>query len=115
MITKVWDDMTFKAQMSWNIPGTLTDVRGIFLDDLSGEDEFEIIRWNFHEDYRNGDRGGVWVKWTEKRVITGPAAAMGSWYYGHIRSDGTLAGIHFLDAESPIPSASDSFVLNLVK
>jgi hypothetical protein len=115
IVTEVQDDMSFKGQMSWNTQGVLTEVYGSFVNDFSSEEEFELVRWNFHADYRNGDRDGVWVKWAERGIIKGSATAQSGWYYGHIRSNGKLVGIHFFSSEALIPSSDDYFVLDLLK
>lgn len=107
------DDTTFKGQMSWggNSPA-LTKMNGYFVTDFSTESEFELARWNFHEDYEGGDRSGTWVKWTETEMIKGGNYTMNGWYYAHIRTDGTLVGIYYFSPEATTP-ATDYYVLEL--
>lgn len=101
---------------SWN-DGTrnltvITKMEGSFVTDFG--DAFEQARWNFHEDYEGGDRSGIWFKWTETAMVKGTNYPLNGWYYGHIRSDGTLVAIYFFNDTDPTPDASFYCILNLV-
>jgi len=108
---------SFKGQMYWGgtsrSKGALTKMDGSYVTDFG--DAFEQGRWNFHEDYKNGDRSGLWLKWTETEMLTGSDYTMNGWYYAHIRTDGTMVGIYFYNPESPVPDTSSYYKLNLAK
>ena len=114
LIEKV-DGTTFSGKMIWqsfgsNARGAILRMNGEFVTDFG--DELEQARWNNHEDYRNGDRSGTWLKWTETEVIDGGNYTVNGWYYAHIRSDGSMLAVYFFNA-TEIVADSGTFVFRL--
>ena len=72
-------------------------MNGEFITEF-GDDEVEQARWNNHEDYRNGDINGSWLKWTETEIIDGGANyTLNGWYYAHIRESGKMVVVYFFN------------------
>jgi len=90
----------FSGKMVWtgkgNFRGATTVIEGEFITDFG--DASEQAMWGKHPDY-NGSLEGNWIKWTETGFVQGRGYTLGGWYYGHIREDGTMMGIYFLNAE----------------
>jgi len=55
----------------------------------------EQNRWGFLPDFKSGNKGGIWLRWTETANVKGCCVIMNGWYYAHIQSNGHLAGIFF--------------------
>ena len=106
----------FTGKMVWtggtNYRGAITVIEGEFVTDFS--DATEESKWNKHPDYQNGERDGVWIKWTETKFVSGGGYTLGGWYYGHIGKDGSMTGIYFLN-DQVSSYANDSWKLKLVK
>ena len=105
---------TFSGKMIWqsikNGRGAITKMNGMFVKDFG--DTTEQSKWGFNPDFKNGDKSGTWLKWTETDMIQGSNYTLNGWYYAHIRTDGTMVGIYFFSASASKP-ASDSYTLTL--
>ena len=119
-ITLMFDEMqgdTFIGKMFWNgtsnFRGAITKISGQFVQDFG--DATEQAKWGNHPDYKNGDRSGIWVKWTEIGFVNGSGYTLGGWYYGHIQENGTMVGIYYLNDKITSFSSSDSWELEQVK
>jgi hypothetical protein len=103
---------TFTGKMIWtgkgNIRGATTIIEGEFVTDFG--DAVEQAKWGKHPDY-TGVLEGPWIKWTETGFVQGRGYTLGGWYYGHIREDGSMAGIYFLNDEITSFSSSDFWEL----
>ncbi len=100
---------SFTGRMLWHptaaYPLTITKMNGEYVQDFS--DAFEQGRWNNLPDFKSGDKSGIWLKWTETEMISGNTTfTMNGWYYAHIRADGKLVGIYYLNATETTPDAS---------
>jgi hypothetical protein len=88
---------------------TILKMNGEYVTDFGNE--VEQARWNNLEDYKNGDRSGAWLKWTETEVIDGYASSgLNGWYYAHIRKDGDMVAVFFFnDKETVAETAKYAF------
>ncbi len=90
------DGDVFLGKMFWtgmaNFRGAITRISGQFVSDFG--DAQEQAMWGNHPDYRNGDRSGAWIKWTETEFVNGGGYTLGGWYYGHIVKD-KMTGIYY--------------------
>jgi hypothetical protein len=108
---------TFSGKMVWQpfgkrAKGAILKMHGEFITDFG--DSWEQKKWAYHEDYKNGDRSGTWLKWTETEIIEGAYYTVNGWYYAHIREDGTMMAIYFYSADATIPS-NVTFMFTLVQ
>lgn len=105
---------TFTGKMVWtgkgNFRGATTIIEGEFVTDFGDAGQQAI--WGKHPDY-TGVLDGTWVKWTETGFSQGRGYTLGGWYYGHVREDGTMAGIYFLNDEITSFASSDFWELEL--
>ena len=89
--------LTFTGKMIWqsfgSARGAILRAVGEFVTDFG--DSIEQTKWNNLDDYRNGDRSGAWLKWTETEIIDGGNYTVNGWYYAHIRKDGTMVAVYF--------------------
>ena len=114
IIEKMHGD-SFSGKMVWmgtgKFRGATTVISGEFVKDFG--DAVEQAKWGEHQDYSDGDRNGAWLKWTETGFVQGRGYTLGGWYYGHIREDGTMVGIYFLNDEITSYASSDTWKLDL--
>ena len=120
VITVMLDKMdgnTFVGKMFWtgtaNFRGAITKINGEFVQDFG--DATEQAKWGNHPDYKNGDRSGTWLKWTEVGFVNGSGYTLGGWYYGHIQENGKMVGIYYLNDKITSFSSSDLWELELSK
>ena len=112
LIEKV-DGSTFTGKMIWQsflrYRGAILRMNGEFVTDFG--DETEQTKWNNLEDYRTGETGGTWLKWTETEYIDGHEhMTLNGWYYGHIRDDGkTLVVVYFFNATETVADSGKFF------
>jgi hypothetical protein len=92
-------ETTFTGKMIWqafsNSRGATLKMNGEYITDFGNE--LEQIRWNNLQDYKDGDKSGTWLKWTETAVIAGGNYTTNGWYYAHIREDGTMVAVYFFN------------------
>ncbi|HNB85163.1 MAG TPA: protein kinase [Anaerolineales bacterium] len=116
IVIEKMNGQTFTGKMVWtggtNYRGAITVIEGEFVTDFG--DATEQAKWNKHLDYQNGDRDGIWIKWTETKFVSGGGYTLGGWYYGHVGKDGSMTGIYFLNDQAS-SYANDSWKLKLVK
>lgn len=110
-IVKV-NDSTFTGTMYWHTDQCqITErVEGDIIQDITTATEQN--RWKLHPDYQSGDLGGVWLRWTQNESIGGTRCYLtisGDWWYGHLRSDGHLVGIHFTNDTNLEPDKDATF------
>lgn len=120
IITIIFEELNgneFSGKMFWtgtaNFRGAITKISGQYVTDFG--DAEEQAKWGNHPDYRDGDRSGTWVKWTETVFVNGGGYTLGGWYYGHIQDDGTMVGIYYLNDEVKSFASSDSWKLKRTK
>ncbi len=106
----------FNGKMYWHANKwynlTITRMNGEYVQDFG--DALGQDRWSKHPDFQSGIGDGTWLKWTETEMISGNSIfTMNGWYYGHLRSDGTMVGIYYMNATETTP-ATDSWELHLV-
>jgi hypothetical protein len=105
---------TFTGKMVWsgkgNFRGATTTISGEFVTSFG--DEKDLSKWKEHPDY-TGEFSGSWIKWTETGFVQGRGYTLGGWYYGHIREDGSMAGIYFLNDEATSYASSDFWKLEI--
>jgi len=90
--------------------GAILKMNGEYITDFG--DQVEQTKWNNLEDYKNGETGGSWLKWTETEVISGGNYTTNGWYYAHIREDGTMVAVYFFNnTETVADSGSFEFRL----
>ncbi|MBI3172767.1 MAG: hypothetical protein HYZ25_03540 [Chloroflexi bacterium] len=113
IIEKVNGDQ-FTGKMVWvgtnKYRGATTVISGEFATDFG--DAAEQAMWGKHPDY-TGSLDGTWLKWTETGFVQGGGYTLGGWYYGHIREDGSMMGIYYLNAEITSLASSDYWELKL--
>ncbi|MBI5954966.1 MAG: hypothetical protein HY865_25185 [Chloroflexi bacterium] len=102
------DGNAFTGRTFWtNTSGytTILKMNGEYVTDFG--DEVEQARWNNLEDYKNGDRNGAWLKWTETEVIDGYAdSGLNGWFYAHIREDGDMVAVFFYNEKETVAEAA---------
>jgi hypothetical protein len=115
-ITIILEDMkgdTFTGKMFWsgtsNFRGAITRIEGQYVTDFG--DAKEQAMWGNVPDYRDGDRSGAWIKWTETTFVNGGGFTLGGWYYGHVRDEDTMTGIYYLNDKINSFSSSDYWEL----
>ncbi len=103
---------TFTGKMIWqsfgNSRGATLKMNGEYITDFGNQ--VEQAKWNNLEDYKNGDKSGTWLKWTETEVIVGGNYTTNGWYYAHIREDGTMVAVYFFNNTETVADKG-SFVL----
>lgn len=108
------EGLSFTGSMYWaplgNFKGALSAMNGEFITDI--DTATEQNRWRLHKDFKNEDKSGTWLRFTETDILDGCCLTMGGWYYAHIRSDGTLVGIYFYNSTDSQP-ANATFELKL--
>ncbi len=119
-ITIIIEEMkggTFSGKMFWagadNFRGAVTKISGEFVTDFG--DAKEQAKWGNLPDYKDGDRSGTWIKWTETGFVDGGGYTLGGWYYGHIQDDRTMVGIYYLNDEITSFASSDFWELSKTK
>jgi len=89
------DGTSFSGKMIWQsfnkFRGAILKMNGEYITDFG--DSLEQSKWNYHEDYKKGDRSGTWLKWTETEILDGRYYTVNGWYYAHIREDRTMVAI----------------------
>ena len=120
IITIIIEEMngdTFSGKMFWtgtaNFRGAITKISGQYVTDFG--DAEEQAMWGNLPDYRDGDRSGSWIKWTETVFVNGGGYTLGGWYYGHLRDSNTMVGIYYLNDKIISFASSDSWELEKVK
>jgi hypothetical protein len=84
---------------------TILKMNGEYVTDFGNE--VEQARWNNLEDYKNEDKSGTWLKWTETEVIDGYASSgLNGWYYAHIREDGEMVAVFFFNDKETVAEAA---------
>jgi hypothetical protein len=115
LIEKMEGD-TFSGKMFWtgtaNFRGAITRISGQFVSDFG--DAQEQAKWGNHPDYRDGDRSGGWIKWTETDFVNGGGYTLGGWYYGHILKN-KMTGIYYLNDKINSFASSDFWELEKTK
>jgi hypothetical protein len=105
---------SFTGKMIWagtsKFRGATTKISGQYVKDFG--DVMEQAKWGNHPDYKNGDRNGVWIKWTEDGFVKGGGYTLGGWYYGHIQDARTMVGIYYLNEDIISFAKSDSWELS---
>jgi hypothetical protein len=106
---------TFTGKMIWqsysNSKGAILKMNGEFITDFG--DELEQARWNNLEDYKNGDKDGTWLRWTETELIEGANYTVNGWYYAHIRENGKMVAVYFFNKTETVAD-SGTFSLRQV-
>jgi hypothetical protein len=106
---------TFTGKMIWQsfgkYKGAILKMNGEFVTDFGNE--VEQAKWNNLEDYRNGERSGYWLKWTETQIIDGANYTVNGWYYAHIRENGTMVAVYFFNDHETVADKG-SFILQQV-
>jgi len=94
---------TFSAKMNWRFStcSALMSLTGEIIDNISTASEQS--RWALHPDFRSGDTGGIWLRWTQLETLSGANCYVntGDWWYAHIRSDGHMIGMRFMNPTDP--------------
>ncbi len=110
-------ESTFTGKMLWtgtdNFRGAMTAISGEFVTDFGDAEEQAL--WGNHPDYKNGDRSGAWIKWTETTFLNGGGYTLGGWYYGHIQDGDSMTGIYYLNEKVTSFASSDFWELEKVK
>ena len=90
----------------------MAEVTGYYVDNFTLDD---FPKWSQIADFKNGDRSGSWLIFTETRVLhdNGGALQVNDWFYAHIRENGTMVGVYFTELGSDKPDGV--FDLTLVK
>ena len=98
---------TFTGKMIWGSVGSSNGatlkMNGEYITDFGNVvNDVEKIRWDNLEDYKNGDKSGTWLKWTETEIIVGRNYTTNGWYYAHIREDGTMVAIYYFNSTETV-------------
>jgi hypothetical protein len=106
---------TFTGKMIWQsfgkYRGATLKMNGEYITDFGNQ--VEQAKWNNLEDYKDGDKSGTWLKWTETEVIAGGNYTTNGWYYAHIREDGTMVAVYFFNNTETVADTG-KFVLEQV-
>jgi len=103
---------SFIGAMYWSFTQCKVTERteGDVILDITSATEQE--RWRLHPDYQSGDLSGTWLRWTQNESIGATRCYLtisGDWWYGHIRSDGHMVGIHFTNSTNKEPDTGATF------
>jgi hypothetical protein len=113
-ITKV-SGSSFTGAMVWSfsICKVTERTQGDIIQDVTSATEQS--RWSLHPDFKSGDKGGTWLRWSQVESIGSGRCYLnitGDWYYAHVKN-GHMIGIHFANDTNTEPDRNVVFDFTL--